>query len=186
MHLHGRNLKKTNHNNTYPSATLYFLSRGIFRRKTMKKVITCIAILASFIGLGLGCWRMETKNTVDITKFDEKSLHGVALVLREQYMVLNAKKEPYLTKETYDHKIIKEINVKGLDQVDTGQLGVYDLTYEFTADARALDDYLKGEEVKSSTNPKQTVMIPIKSTVTIVSKEKAIELRKSGKLVYGL
>lgn len=152
----------------------------------MKKVITCIAILASFIGLGLGCWRMETKNTVDITKFDEKSLHGVALVLREQYMVLNAKKEPYLTKETYDHKIIKEINVKGLDQVDTGQLGVYDLTYEFTADARALDDYLKGEEVKSSTNPKQTVMIPIKSTVTIVSKEKAIELRKSGKLVYGL
>lgn len=38
----------------------------------MKKVIMCIAVLASFIGLGLGCWRMETKNTVDITKFDEK------------------------------------------------------------------------------------------------------------------
>lgn len=161
-------------------------AEGFFRRKTMKKVIMCIAVLASLIGVGLGCWKMETENTVDVTKFNEKSLHGVAIVQREQYMVLNTKKEPYLKRETYDHTIIKKFNVKGLDQVDTSNPGVYELTYEYTVDARALNDYLNGKEVKITENPKQTVMIPIKSTVTVVSKEKAIELRKSGKPVYGL
>lgn len=33
MHLHGRNLKKTNHNNTYPSATLYFLTLRMLTAK---------------------------------------------------------------------------------------------------------------------------------------------------------
>ena len=96
----------------------------------MKKVIMCIAVLASLIGVGLGCWKMETENTVDVTKFNEKSLHGVAIVQREQYMVLNTKKEPYLKRETYDHNNTKtniaEEDTMNLKEIKTIRNSVMD------------------------------------------------------------
>lgn len=152
----------------------------------MKKVIISVIAIVSFIGIGFGCWKMQQGKDVDTSYLDENSLKKVATIQSEQYIVLNGDKEKYLKGKSYDSAVVKEVKVKHLDEVDTSKEGTYELTYEYTVDARALDAYIKGKEVKASAHPIQTVVIPIKSTVTVIPKEKALEIRKTGRAVYGL
>ena len=157
-------------------------------------VLILILILSACVIGGLGYTKgqpekaqKKAEEKIDTSQFNADSLVGRTEVLDNRYVMAgNPSAIPQLSMVTTDTDVVKSVEAH-LENVDISTPGEYDVTYDVTVYAKALQSAMNGEvrSVVHDGAKGQTCKIKVNGKITVVDEETAKELKSSGRHVYG-
>lgn len=160
--------------------------------------LTALVVVALVIGLGVSQAKEQKKEAkkesvkqtekIDTSQFTVENIRKWLPLIEDRYTVVgNQIAKEQMSMIGGDTDIIKSI-VPHLDDVDVNTTGEYEVSYDVTVYCKALKTAMDGgthQEIKEASGG-QTTMIKVPGTVTVVDKQKAIEMKESGFMIYGI